>query len=51
MQKLPIPIPTDIPLFAVPKILAGFLYGMTTDNKLVEIEACYDGTKFMIPEV
>jgi len=38
-------------LLAVPKILAGFMYGMTTDNHLLEIEACYDGAKFMVPEV
>ena len=39
MSKLPIPIPTDIPLMAVPKLLAGFMYGMTTENKLKEIES------------
>lgn len=51
MSKLPIPIPTDIPLMAVPKLLAGFMYGMTTDNKLKEIEACYNGSDFLLPEI
>jgi hypothetical protein len=26
---------------AIPDFIAGFIYGMTGDNDLVEIEACY----------
>ena len=51
MSQLPIPIPTDIPLMAVPELIAGFMYGMTMDNKLQEIEACYNGSDFMLPEI
>ena len=45
--------PTEVPevddysetvdLNMVNHILAGFIYGMTTDNHLTEIEACYQG--------
>ena len=28
---------------AVPDFVAGFIYGMTGDNHLSEIEACYQG--------
>ena len=28
---------------AVPDFVAGFIYGMTGDNHLTEIEACYQG--------
>ena len=28
---------------AVPDFVAGFVYGMTGDNQLTEIEACYEG--------
>jgi len=30
---------------AIPDFIAGFIYGMTGDNDLVEIEACYEGSK------
>ena len=33
----------DVDLHMVNHILAGFIYGMTTDNHLTEIEACYQG--------
>jgi hypothetical protein len=49
MNGLPIPIPTDIPLMAIPKVIAGFLYGMTLDSNLKEIEACFNSTKFVMP--
>jgi hypothetical protein len=29
---------------AIPDFIAGFIYGMTGDNDLVEIEACYHGS-------
>lgn len=32
-----------IDLSMINHILAGFIYGMTTDNHLTEIEACYAG--------
>ena len=32
-----------VDLNMVNHILAGFIYGMTTDNHLTEIEACYQG--------
>ena len=28
---------------AAPEFIAGFIYGMTGDDHLTEIEACYDG--------
>ena len=28
---------------AIPDFVAGFIYGMTGDNQLTEIEACYQG--------
>lgn len=31
--------------------VAGFMYGMTTDNKLTEIEACYAGGPLMFDEI
>lgn len=30
---------------AIPDFLAGFIYGMTGDNDLTELEACYQGSK------
>ena len=36
---------------AVPKFLAGFFYGMTKENHLQEIEACYEGAEIMYPEI
>ena len=29
---------------AIPDVLAGFIYGMTGDNDLTELEACYQGS-------
>jgi hypothetical protein len=34
-----------------PDFIAGFMYGMTTDNKLMEIEACYNSNHDLVPEV
>ena len=31
--------------------VAGFLYGMTGDNHLSEIEACYTGGELMVSEI
>ena len=44
----PIPIP---PLHALPHFIGGFLYGLTGDNNLEEIEACYTGSAAMYPEI
>ena len=30
-------------VLTVPEFVAGFMYGMTGDNNLAEIEACYQG--------
>ena len=35
----------------VTHILAGFIYGMTTDNHLTELEACYAGSHDMEQEI
>jgi hypothetical protein len=46
-------IHTDIALghVDVPKFLAGFIYEMTGDNHLTEIEACAQGTELMGKEI
>jgi hypothetical protein len=31
----------DITAMAIPDLVAGFIYGMTGDNHLTEIEACF----------
>ena len=36
---------------AIPDFLAGFVYGMTGDNNLTEIEACYQGGEFLYSEI
>lgn len=36
---------------AVPDFVAGFVYGMTGDNHLMEIEACYDGGSDVVADV
>lgn len=36
---------------AVPDWIAGFIYGMTGDNDLMEIEACFQGSKEMYAEL
>lgn len=35
----------------MPHFIAGIMYGMTTENNLKEIEACYTGAQIMYPEV
>jgi len=42
---------STIDLSMVNHILAGFIYGMTTDNHLTEIEACYTGATEMDHEL
>jgi len=41
----------SLPLTAVPDFVAGFVYGMVGDNKLTEIEACFQGVEIMEPEI
>ena len=36
---------------SIPDFIAGFVYGMTGDNKLTEIEACFQGFEIMQPEI
>merc|ERR1712176_1637588 len=38
-------------LTAVPDFIAGFIYGMTGDNDLTEIEACYQGGDQVVTDV
>jgi hypothetical protein len=35
----------------MPHFLGGFMYGMTAENNLKEIEACYQGGAMMYPEI
>ena len=41
----------DVDVSMINHILAGFIYGMTTDNHLTEIEACYTGATEMDHEL
>lgn len=40
-----------IPLISVPYFLSGLIYGMTTEDHLLEIEACYTGAEILFPEI
>ena len=35
---------------AVPDFVAGFIYGMTGDNNLTEIEACFQGGEQIVSD-
>lgn len=41
----------DISAMAIPDFVAGFVYGLTGDNNLTEIEACYQGGTVMEQEI
>lgn len=41
----------DMPVMAIPDFIAGFMFGMTGDNNLEEIEACYQGGAVMETEI
>ena len=41
----------DISALAIPDFVAGFVYGLTGDNNLQEIEACYQGGEVMATEI
>jgi len=41
----------EIDIMALPDFVAGFIYGMTGDNDLTEIEACFQGNKTMYDEI
>jgi len=45
---LPIPIP---PIHAMPHFIGGLFYGLTAENKLEEITACYTGGSAQYQEV
>jgi len=47
----PTPAELNMTAMAVPDFIAGFIYGMTGDNDLTEIEACYQGGDLMVKEV
>ena len=38
-------------IMAAADFVAGFMYGMTADNNLTEIEACYQGGELMAQEI
>lgn len=44
-------VPENIDVHMVNYVLAGFIYGMTTENHLTEIEACYAGSKDIDHEI
>jgi len=37
-------------VMAVPDFVAGFIYGMTGDNNLTEIEACFQGGEQLVTD-
>ena len=41
----------DISALAIPDFVAGFVYGLTGDNNLTEIEACYQGGDVVATEI
>ena len=41
----------DCDVHCINHLLAGFIFGMTTENKLTEIEACYQGGAEMEKEL
>lgn len=43
--------PSNLTTMAIPDFIAGFMYGMTGDNNLTEIEACYQGGVLMEQEI
>lgn len=44
-------VPENIDVHMVNYVLAGFIYGMTEENHLTEIEACYGGSKDITREI
>ena len=41
----------DMPVMAIPDFIGGFVYGLTGDNNLSEIEDCYQGGAVMEQEI
>ena len=41
----------DLPVMAIPDFIGGFVYGLTGDNQLTEIEDCFAGGKLMEQEI
>ena len=44
-------VPASVDVHMVNYIIAGFIFGMTTQNHLTEIEACYTGGATMVQEI
>lgn len=40
----------ELDVMAVPDFIAGFIFGLTGDNKLTEIEQCYSGGQGIVTE-
>jgi len=51
MEPAPVNFSIPIPYDELPKFLGGFVWGMTGENHLEEIEACYEGTDMMWHEI
>jgi len=49
--SVPLPTVTAFDPMAAPDFVAGFIYGMTGDNDLTEIEACWNGSTMMYDEI
>ena len=47
-KALPVPLP---PLHAMPAFVGGFMFGMTGENHLEEVELCYHDDAIMYNEV
>lgn len=43
--------PSNLAPMAIPDFIAGFMFGMTGDNNLTEIEACYAGGETLAQEI
>ena len=43
--------PANVGVMSAADFVAGFMYGMTGQNHLTEIEACYTGGELMVNEI
>ena len=43
--------PANFPVKAIPDFVAGFVFGMTADNHLSEIEMCIEGGELLSAEI
>ena len=54
VNELPIPLFRDmepIPILAVPPFVAGFVWGLAKEDKLLEIQACITGAEVLAPKL